>query len=154
MATNVPTTDIILAAVGAAGPVPEKDGKLAKGEWTVRVREIAGELAIMLDEHSSMSKHVDRFKSVEKPFVAVILGGGTEKTSGRALVRFRAEKGEEDEEIRTHHLNTPQGKSVWEQVKSLKDHRVLIYKYMEPGANGKEYRILQHIVDLGLPSEG
>ncbi|WP_251153781.1 hypothetical protein [Cellulosimicrobium sp. Marseille-Q4280] len=150
MATDVRTDEILLAAFNAAGPIPSRtNGEVNKGAWIARVRELAGEITLALDPESSLSKAVGQYKQVEKPFVAVILGGKVEEKTGRGIVRFRADReNAEEEEIRTHHLNSTEGKTIWDLVKQCKDHRVLIYKLMEENG-GKKFRVLQHLRDLG-----
>jgi hypothetical protein len=41
---------------------------------------------------------------------------------------------------------------MMERIKAAKHHRVLIYKRMDEGGDGREYRVLEHVVDLGEPS--
>jgi hypothetical protein len=152
MATDVRTDEILLAAFNAAGPIPSRaNGEVNRAAWMARVRELAGEITLALDPESSLSKLVGQYKQVEKPFVAVVLGGKVEKATGRGIVRFAADRdGAEEEEIRTHHLNTTEGKAVWDQVRDLKGKRVLIYKLLEEN-DGRKFRVLQHIRDLGEP---
>lgn len=152
MATDVRTDEILLAAFNAAGPIPARaNGEVNKAAWMARVRDLAGEITLALDPESSLAKLVGQYKQVEKPFVAVILGGKVESSTGRAIVRFAADReGSEEEEIRTHHLNSTEGKAVWDQVKELKGKRVLIYKLLEEN-DGRKFRVLQHVRLLGEP---
>lgn len=137
---------IILAAIGAAGPAGEN-----KGAWYSRVRDLSGEIALMLDENSPLSKNVEKFQSIDARFVGVIVGGRVEASSKRAEVRFvpfrNGEYGDV-EEIRTERTDTAEGHAMWELVKSLKGHRVLLHKRMEEN-NGRKFRVLQHVIDLG-----
>lgn len=150
MATDVRTDEILLAAFNAAGPVPARsNGEVNKGAWMARVRDLAGEITLALDPESGLSKLVGQFRQVEKPFVAVLLGGRVEEGTGRAIVKFKVLRdGTDVEEIRTHHLNTPEGSAVWELAKTAKFKRVLIYKLMEEN-NSKRFRVLQHLRILG-----
>lgn len=152
MPTEVKTDDIILAAIAAAGPAPTRGSRgSGNAAWVARVREMAGEITLMLDPDGAMYKHVAQYKLVDKPFVAVILGGKVEASTGRAIVRLVADRdGAEEEALRTHHLNTPDGKRVWEEAKSLKGRRVLVFKLLEE-KDGRKYRVLQHLRDLGEP---
>lgn len=139
-------TQVILAAVGAAGPKGED-----AADWNARVRDNAVGIAVMLGENSSVSKALEKFLAAGKPFPATILGGRKEQTSTRVVVRIRNKDGEE-EEIRTDRTDTPEGLAMANIVKGLVGHRVLIWKELEEmggGTNGRKVRILRHVEDLG-----
>ncbi|XBH23000.1 hypothetical protein V5R04_07255 [Jonesiaceae bacterium BS-20] len=144
---STPTQDIILAAVNAAGPASPQN----MGGWYNQVRMLATEITLFLNENSAMSRHVAKTLAVEKPFVAVITGGRKETSSERMLVDLVAEKGDGTTEVlRTPRVDTPEGMAMSTLVRSLKGHRVLIYKLMEEGSDKRKYRVLHHAVDLGL----
>lgn len=146
MDTNT-RTQVILAAVGAAGPKGED-----AADWNARVRDNAVSIAVMLGENSSVSKALEKFLAAGKPFPATILGGRKEQSSTRVVVRIRNKDGEE-EEIRTDRTDTPEGLAMANIVKGLVGHRVLIWKELEEmggGSNGRKVRILRHVEDLGV----
>ena len=142
---------VIIAAVGATGPKGDD-----AADWTARVRENAVSIAVMLGENSSVSQALDKFLAAGKPFPATILGGKTERTSTRIVVRFMNKDGEV-EAIRTDRTDTSEGLAMGNAVKSLVGHRVLIWKELEEmgggGANGRKVRILRHVEDLGADPE-
>jgi len=147
MAIQTSREGIILAAVAAAGPAGDN-----KGAWYTRVKGLAAEVTLMLDENSPVSKHIDKFSSIDARFPAVIVGGRVEAASKRVEVRLipvtRDGYGEA-ETIRTERTDTPEGAAMFEQVKALKGHRVLVHKRMEQNGD-KKFRVLQHVVDLGV----
>lgn len=143
-------TQIILGAVGAAGPRGDD-----AAEWTARVRENAVSIAVMLGENSSVSQALDKFLAAGKPFPVTILGGKREQTSTRVLVRFMSKEGEV-ETIRTDRTDTPEGLAMANTVRALVGHKVLIWKELEEmggGANGRKVRVLRHVEDLGADPE-
>lgn len=143
-------TQVILAAVGAAGPKGQD-----AAEWNARVRDNAVSIAVMLGENSSVSQALDKFLASGKPFLATILGGKREQSSTRIIVRFANRDGEE-ETIRTDRTDTPEGLAMANIVKGLVGHRVLLWKEMEDmggGAQGRKVRVLRHVEDLGLAPE-
>jgi hypothetical protein len=141
-------TQVILAAVGSAGPVGAD-----KAEWNSLVRDQAVTIAVMLGENSSVSQALAKFANAGKPFPATILGGKKEASSTRVVVRF-ANKDGETEEIRTDRTDSPEGLAMSNIVRGLVGHKVLIWKELEDsGASGpaaKRYRVLRHIEDLGV----
>lgn len=143
--STVSKEQIVLAAVSAAGT--------ADANFESRVGSLAGQIALMLDERSSVMRRLTRFTEAT-PFVRTIAGGAREESSNRLLVRFveTNDKGEQ-ETIRTDRLDTPEGQEMNQLIRGLKGHRALIYKFMEKGKDGREYRVLVHAVDLGPASE-
>lgn len=138
-------TQVILAAVGSAGPVGD-----SKAEWSAKVRAQAVTIAVMLGEHSSVSQALAAFGRAEKPFPATILGGSKEASSTRVVVRFRNVSGEA-EEIRTDRTDSPEGLAMANVVRGLVGHKVLIWKEIEEYNQGKgKVRVLRHVEDLGL----
>lgn len=141
-------TQVILAAVGSAGPVGAD-----KAEWNAVVAEQAVTIAVMLGENSAVSKALEKFGNAEKPFPAVILGGSKEQSSTRVVVRFTNKDGEQ-ETIRTDRTDSPEGLAMSNIVRGLVGHKVLIWKEIEisggSGPNAKKFRVLRHIEDLGL----
>lgn len=136
---------IVLASIGAAGPIGNNTGA-----WAAKVRDISTEITLMLQPTSRVSKQVSNLRACDKPFPATILGGRVEESSTRCLVRIKAvkSKNDEPEEIRTDRTDTADGKAMLERIKTLKGHKVLIYKQMETN-NDTAYRVLRHVVDLG-----
>ena len=141
-------TQVILAAVGSAGPVGG-----SKAEWNALVAEQAVSIAVMLGDNSSVSQALSKFANAGKPFPAVILGGRKEASSTRVVVRFRNKDGD-DEEIRTDRTDSPEGLAMGNIVRGLVGHKVLIWKELEDsggsGPAAKRYRVLRHIEDLGV----
>lgn len=140
-------TQVILAAVGAAGPKGED-----AAEWNARVRDNAVGIAVMLGDNSSVSQALDKFLNAGKPFPATILGGSKETSSTRVVVRFMNKDGEL-ETIRTDRTDTPEGLAMGNVVRNLVGHKVLVWKELEEmggGSNGRKVRILRHVEDLGI----
>ena len=141
-------TQVILAAVGSAGPVGA-----SKAEWNALVAEQAVSIAVMLGDNSSVSQALSKFANAGKPFPAVILGGRKEASSTRVVVRFRNKDGDE-EEIRTDRTDSPEGLAMGNIVRGLVGHKVMIWKELEDsgssGPTAKRYRVLRHIEDLGV----
>lgn len=141
-------TQVILAAVGSAGPVGAD-----KAEWNALVRDQAVTIAVMLGENSSVSQALAKFANAGKPFPALILGGKREESSTRMVVNFRNKDGE-TEQIRTDRTDSPEGLAMSNIVKGLKGHKVLIWKEIEEsgqsGPQAKKYRVLRHVEDLGI----
>lgn len=144
---DVSTETIILAAINAAGPAGDH-----KGAWYARVKDLAAEIALALDEKSPLTRHVEKYLGIDARFPAVILGGKVEAASKRVEVRFRPVDRDgnlgDEETIRTERTDTPEGKAMLDQVKALKHRRVLIHKRMEQNGD-KKFRVLQHVIDLG-----
>jgi hypothetical protein len=144
--TDQTRTAIILAAAQSAGPVGND-----QAAWDARVRAQALTITEMLSPTSTVARAVDGFWRAGKPFPGTILGGRIEPTSTRLVVQFRNRDGQ-TEAIRTDRTDTPEGRSMADLVRTLKGHRVLIWKEMEAngeGANAKRFRVLRHIKDLG-----
>ena len=143
-------TQIVLAAVGAAGPKGDD-----AAEWTARVRDNAVSIAVMLGDNSSVSQALDKFLAAGKPFPATILGGKREARSTRVVVQFMNKDGEV-EAIRTDRTDTPEGLAMSNIVRGLVGHKVLVWKELEEmggGAAGRKVRILRHVEDLGVDPE-
>ena len=140
-------TQVILAAVGSAGPVGAD-----KAEWNATVAAQAVSIAVMLGENSDVSKALTKFANAGKPFPAVIVGGRIEASSTRLIVKIRNKDGEE-EELRTDRTDSPEGQAMSNIVRSLKGHKVLIWKEIEEFTDSKnqlrKVRVLRHIEDLG-----
>ena len=138
-------TQVILAAVGSAGPVGDD-----KAEWSAKVRAQAVTIAVMLGEQSSVAQALNAFGRSEKPFPATILGGRKEVSSTRVVVRFNNKDGEQ-EEIRTDRTDGPEGLAMANIVRGLVGHKVLIWKEIEEYNGGKgKVRVLRHIEDWGV----
>lgn len=138
---------IILAAVASAGPVGGDEA-----EWNARVQDQVVNIAVMLSDTSPVSQALENFAATGKPFPATIIGGRVEKTSTRLIVKLRNKDGEV-ESIRTDRTDTPTGLAMGNKVRSLVDHRVLVWKQIEmfgSGSTQQKVRILRHVVDLGL----
>jgi hypothetical protein len=142
--TEALRTQIILAAVGSAGPVGED-----KAHWNSLVRDQAVTIAVMLGENSSVSQALEKFGNADKPFPATILGGKKETSSTRVVVNFSNKDGE-TESIRTDRTDSPEGLAMANLVKGLVGHKVMIWKEIETYNNGQgKVRVLRHIEDLG-----
>ena len=141
-------TQVILAAVGSAGPVGDD-----KAEWNQRVTDQAVTIAVMLGESSSVTKALEAFERAGKPFPVTILGGRTEHSSTRVIVLFRNKDGE-NEEIRTDRTDGPEGTAMSNIVRALVGHKVLLWKEVETynGGQGK-VRVIRHVEDLGVDVE-
>jgi hypothetical protein len=140
-------TQVILAAVGSAGPVGDD-----RAEWNAKVRDQAVSIAVMLGEQSSVSQALLKFTNADKPFPAVIIGGRREASSTRIIVKLRNKDGAE-EEIRTDRTDTPEGLAMSNIVRSLKGHKVLVWKEIETfnsGGKALKVRVLRHVEDLGV----
>lgn len=151
--TEINREQITLAAYNATGPLLEGE---TPEDRDIRFMNNATDLFFALDERSPIAKHLSNLAD-STAFIAVIVSGGVEKSSGRAVIQLQTKDGDgtKEEPIRTDHLNTQSGKSVYALAKQLRGRRVLVYKQMEVGKDkSKKYRVLRHLVDLGPAEEG
>lgn len=142
------TTQIILAAVGAAGPVGDD-----RSAWMDEVTDLAAEITVMCSDRSRVARRVQAIRN-SKVFTATIIGGKLEASSTRGVVNLRTKPTQQHpdgiEQVRTERGDTRDGTTMWERLKSLKGHRVVLWVEVQEynGGQGK-VRVVQHVEDLG-----
>jgi len=144
--------EYILAAVGAAGPVGDD-----RAAWMDRVCDLAAEISVMCSERSRVSRRVHGIAN-SKVFAAVVVGGKLEPSSTRGIVNLRTsptkDRPDGIEQVRTERTDTADGASMWNRMKALKGHRVVIWIEVQEFNGGQsKARVVQHVEDLGLLSE-
>lgn len=142
------TQQIILGAINTTGP---NDGTTE--DWDVRFDQNLRTITAMIGEGSKAYKTVQMMGEAKK-FKGTILGVKAEKTSRRGLVFLYTKPSDFHpdgvESARTEQVDRPEAKALYEQLKSLVGHRVLVFVEMQASDNGgKKFRIIQHIQDLG-----
>ena len=142
-------TQIIIAAINAAGPVGE-DPK----EWNSRVTGLAVSITTMVAPTSSISRQIDAIGDA-KVYTAVITSLVKEDSSTRGLVTMAvpvsqwAKDG--TEKIRTDRTDTEEGRAMVRRIKPLIGHKVAIWKQLETAAGSStKVGVIRHIEDLGL----
>ncbi len=142
------TTQIILAAVHAAGPAGED-----RAAWMDAVCDLAAEITVMCSDRSRAARRVQSIRN-SKVFTATIVGGKLEASSTRGIVNLRtkptAQHPDGLEQVRTERTDTPDGMAMWSRLKALKGHRVVLFVEVQEynGGQGK-VRVVQHVEDLG-----
>lgn len=151
-------TQMILAAVGAAGPM-EGDG----AAWQARVEHAALSIMAMTTPNSTVAKAIERMAGSKKPFKAAIMAVQLEQSSTRAVVTFDSGSTREPkpdaitkqllppgcEQVRTDRTDTPSGLAMAQRLWGLIGHDVVIWIFIEEG-DQKNYRLVAHVEDLGL----
>ena len=143
--------EIVLAAVGAAGPVGDD-----RGAWMDRVTDLAAEITVMCSDRSRVARRVQSIAS-SKVFTAVVVGGKLEASSTRGVVNLRtkatAQHPDGLEQVRTERTDTRDGMAMWDRLKALKGHRVVLWvEVQEYNGGGSKARVAQHVEDLGTAS--
>ena len=143
--------EIVLAAVGAAGPVDDD-----RSAWMDRVCDLAAEITVLCSDRSRVARRVQAITN-SKVFTASIVGGKLEASSTRGVVNLKTKPTQQHpdglEQVRTERTDTPDGAAMWERLKSLKGHRVVLWVEVQEynGGQGK-VRVVQHVEDLGTAS--
>jgi hypothetical protein len=138
---------IVLAAVGAAGPVGDD-----RSGWLDRVSDLAAEITVMCSDRSRVARRVQGIAN-SKVFTATIVGGKLESSSTRGVINLRTKATEQHpdglEQVRTERTDTPDGAAMWSRIKALKDRRVVVWVEVQEynGGQGK-VRVVQHVEDL------
>jgi hypothetical protein len=139
--------EIVLAAVGAAGPIGEG--------WSDRVFDMTVRIAAMTGEHSPYTQAARRVMD-SAMFVAEYRGFEIEKSSTRAKVTLYSPRGQKDdglEQIRTDRTDSPQGARMVAALADIEPGtRLAVWKFNEPIAGskmGETVRILTHFEVLG-----
>ena len=144
--------EIVIAAVGAAGPVGDD-----KTAWLDQVADLAAEITVMCSDRSRVARRVQAVSN-SKVFTATIVGGKLEASSTRGVVNLRTKPTTQHpdgiEQVRTERTDTPDGMQMWDQLKALKGHRVVLWVEVQEynGGQGK-VRVVQHVEDLGPATE-
>jgi len=147
---DVTRTQVVLAAVTAAGPTGEDEAG-----WLASVHEQAARITAMCSPTSSLAKTIE---SVErsKVFTATVLSCTKEKSSTRGLVtlRTRPSKFHPDgvETARTERTDTGGlGLAMARRLRLLTGHRVAVWIDLEKIEDGaREMRLVRHVEDLGI----
>ncbi|MDA8355649.1 MAG: hypothetical protein M0Z95_04985 [Actinomycetota bacterium] len=148
---RITTEQIILAAVGAAGPVGDD-----RPGWLDRVSDLAAEITVLCSDRSRVARRVQGIAN-SKVFTATIVGGKLEPSSTRGVVNLRTKATEQHpdsiEQARTTRTDNPDGAAMWARLKQLKGHRVVVWVEVQEynGGQGK-VRVVQHVEDLGMES--
>ena len=146
------TNQVILAAVNAAGPVGDD-----RSAWMDKVCDLAAEITVMCSDRSRVARRVQSVSN-SKVFTAAIVGGKLEASSTRGVVNLRTKPTTQHpdgiEQVRTERTDTPDGMTMWDQLKALKGHRVVLWVEVQEynGGQGK-VRVVQHVEDLGPANE-
>ena len=139
---------IVLAAVGAAGQVGDD-----RSAWLDRVTDLAAEITVLCSDRSRVARRVQSIAN-SKVFVADIVGGKLEASSTRGVVNLRtkptAQHPDGLEQVRTERTDSRDGAEMWDRMKALKGHRVVLYVEVQEYAGGTgKVRVVQHVEDLG-----
>jgi hypothetical protein len=116
------------------------------------------DLALMADPDSLIMKRLVRIQGAQR-FVAELVDVTIEQSSTRALLKLKTDdvtdkKPDGIESMRTERTDQPDGMSMYRRALGLKDHRVLVFKEVQPTADpNKKVRICLHLIDLGMPDE-
>jgi hypothetical protein len=116
------------------------------------------DLALMADPDSLIMKRLVRIQGAQR-FVAELVDVTIEQSSTRALLKLKTDdvtdkKPDGIESMRTERTDQPDGISMYRRALGLKDHRVLVFKEVQPTADpNKKVRICLHLIDLGMPDE-
>ena len=143
---------IVLAAVGAAGPQNED-----RTGWLDRVCDLAAEITVLCSERSRPARRVQSIAS-SKVFTATIVGGKLEASSTRGVLNLKTKPTDQHpdglEQVRTERTDTPDGAAMWRKLKTLKGHKALLWVEVQEynGGQGK-VRVVQHVEDLEAPAE-
>lgn len=146
-------TQVVTAAVVAAGPAGAD-----MAEWQSRINSLAVQIAVMCSDRSSTATAIEQVESA-KVFAATILGGRYDQKSTRVVVDLRTRPSTDHpdglEQARTERTDTPAGREMSNRLRTLKDHRVLLWVQLEEftrGSDGKRLksRVIRHVEDLGV----
>ena len=140
--------EIILAAVGAAGPVGDD-----KSAWVDRVTDMAAEIAILCSDRSRPCRRIQSVAN-SKVFTANVVGGKLEASSTRGVVNLKtkptAQHPDGLEQVRTERTDSHDGAAMWERLKALKGHRVVLWVEVQEYNSGQgKVRVVQYVEDLG-----
>lgn len=144
-------TQIILAAIAAAGPV--EDGNVAA--WNTKVATAAASITAMCDAKSRLAKVIDGVSN-SKVFTGTVLGITREESSTRGLVKLKTRPSENHpdgiEDARTERTDTDMGIAMARKIREeLLGHKIAVWIENQPlGSSGKTVRVIQHVEDLGV----
>lgn len=140
---------IVLAAVGAAGPVAGDPTS-----WLDRVTDLSARIAVLCSDRSRPARKVQSILA-SKVFTATVVGGKLETSSTRGIVNLKTKETQQHpdglEQVRTERTDSPDGAAMWSQIKGLKGHRVALWvEVQEYNGGAAKVRVVQHFEDLGL----
>ena len=143
---------IVIAAVGAAGPVGDD-----RAAWSDRVEEMAASITAMTTPNSDVMKVVDSVSNA-KVFTAVLLAITKEKSSTRGLLTLKTRVSEHapdgTEQARTERTDTRAGLAMARRCRALVGHHVLVWVEVQTMKNStNKVRVIVHIEDLGEAEE-
>lgn len=145
-------SEIIIAAVGAAGPQRVDEDT---SEWEERVASSAKSIYLLTDSRSTPARRVLQVANSKK-FVATLTKVTKEQTSGRAVVTLVSDRVSKFnktgiEYARTEFLDSQEGLEMAKLAGALRGHRVRVYIELVEKANGdgEKVRMLRHLIDLG-----
>ena len=143
-------TQIVLAAVSAAGPADPTD----TAGWQARVADMAAAITAACQPGSQISKVVEQV-AASKTFVATVVKVTKEASSTRGIVTLRTTPNDHHpdgiETARTERTDNPIGRSMARRLVKLVGHRVLLWVEVEAIANGaRKSRVIRHVEDMGL----
>lgn len=156
--------NLVAAAAIAVGPAADQGAGTPGGEtWQDRVRQKAVDLYVMAKERGSVGRALEQLDEC-RTYVATVVGGkverhalddGGELTRGLVKLRVEPSKWTKDgvEYIRTELLSTSEGRILWEQVRELVGHRVLVYAQTEV-KDDRKVKTFRHVEDLGPDRNG
>lgn len=143
---NLSDNELLLSAITMTGPVPlDEDGVPNREAW---YEELTVNINTLKFSQVALSRHFARIeKTMEyKPFYAVITGGKMEQNTGRLSIGLhiydRDGNLDKEETIRTPHKDSAEGKRLIQLAKALKGRRVMVYKIVEKGKDGRSHRVL------------
>jgi hypothetical protein len=143
-------TQIVLAAVSAAGPADPAD----TAGWQARVADMAAAITAACQPGSQISKVVEQV-AASKTFVATVVKVTREPSSTRGIVTLRTTPNEHHpdgiETARTERTDNPIGRSMARRLVKLVGHRVLLWVEVETIGNGsRKSRVIRHVEDMGI----
>jgi hypothetical protein len=141
------TTQIVLAAVAAAGP---DDGG---GDWDTKVAMNAARITAMTSPQSAVGQSIAQVAGA-KVFTGVVESIRKEQSSTRGVIVLQTRESihhpDGREEVRTERTDKAVGLAMARRVRELRGHRVMVWVEIEEIANGqRKVRVLRHIEDLG-----
>lgn len=151
------SAQIILAAMRMAG---DPDAYETREEWEGEVFHSTGQVAHMLSD-DALTRVVevvagarDRDDETCKCFTGTLVGLKRETSSNRMVLRLRTRPSDRNREgvesLRTEPTWRPAGVAMAERLRTLKNHRLLVYVDMQRMKDGNRVRVLSTFVDLGL----
>jgi hypothetical protein len=150
---QVDKNQIVIAAVGAAGPVGDD-----RAAWSDRVVEMAAQITAMSSPNSDVMTTIDSVSNA-KVFTATLLEIKKEQSSTRGLLTLKTRVSEHSpdgtEQARTERTDTRQGIAMARRCRALVGHRVAVWVEVQTMKNStNKVRVIAHIEDLGEAEEG